>query len=109
MKHCLFSSLARAAFALLFAAASLSAAEPLRVFIRGGQSNRGQEVHAHPRFLGEWTKLLTERGMKVDGGMELPTAEQIAKLELVVNLKTARELGLAIPQSIQVRADRVIE
>ena len=39
---------------------------------------------------------------------ELPV-EQIAKLELVVNLKTARELGLAIPQSIQVRADRVIE
>lgn len=39
---------------------------------------------------------------------ELPV-EQISKLELVVNLKTARELGLAIPQSIQVRVDRVIE
>ena len=65
-------------------AVTASAAEPLRVFIRGGQANRGQEVHAHPRFLGEWTKLLTERGMKVDGGLELPTAEQLAKTDVLV-------------------------
>ena len=79
MKLRLFSSLA-----FLFASASLSAAEPLRVFIRGGQSNRGTEVHAHPRFLGEWTTLLTERGLKVDGGLELPTAEQLAKTDVLV-------------------------
>lgn len=84
MKHCLLSSLARASFALLFATAALSAAEPLRVFIRGGQSNRGQEVHAHPRFLGEWTQLLTQRGLKVDGSMELPTPEQLAKTDVLV-------------------------
>ncbi|MBI3877526.1 MAG: ThuA domain-containing protein, partial [Verrucomicrobia bacterium] len=60
------------------------AAEPLRVFIRANASNRGQEVHAHPRFLVEWTKLLTERGMKVDGGLELPTAEQLAKTDVLV-------------------------
>ncbi len=84
MKHCLFPTLARIAFALLCAVTTLSAAEPLRVFIRGGQSNRGQEVHAHPRFLGEWTKLLTERGLQVDGGLELPTAEQLAKTDVLV-------------------------
>ncbi len=58
MKHRFYSTLA-----LLFAVAALSAAEPLRVFIRGGQSNRGQEVHAHPRFLGEGAQLLTPRGL----------------------------------------------
>ncbi len=59
-------------------------AEPLRVFIRGGKKSHGPNAHEHERFLNDWTKFLGERGMKTDGAMDWPTAEQLKQTDVLV-------------------------
>jgi putative ABC transport system substrate-binding protein len=55
----------------------------------------------------EQAAYFVDRLLKGANAADLPV-EQISKLKLIVNLKTAKALGITIPESILLRADEVI-
>jgi putative ABC transport system substrate-binding protein len=75
-----------------------------------GYAEEGGLITYGPDFfeLGRRTAAYVDRILKGAKPGDLPI-EQATKFELVINLKTAKALGLTIPPSLLQRADQVIE
>jgi putative ABC transport system substrate-binding protein len=80
------------------------------VYVNSGWARDGGLLSYGPTIADEFHRaaLYVDRSLRGARPTELPVQLPV-KFEMVLNAKTAKVLGLTVPQSILLRADEVIE
>ena len=95
----------RARIAKLASNAGLPTLVPLREYVEAGfLTSYGPSYTEHCRQAATYVDQILKGTKPADLPVQLPT-----RLELVINLKTAKALGLEMPPTLLARADEVIE
>ena len=90
----------------LVARRSLPTVYFVREYVKaGGLISYGTRLGEALRQTGIYTGRILAGAQPAD----LPIVQQSEKIELIVNLRTARALGITVPTSLLLRADEVIE
>jgi ABC-type uncharacterized transport system substrate-binding protein len=98
-------SLNRKRFADLVAKSGLPTIFPWREFVEaGGLIAHGPSLEDLYRRAASYVDKILKGAKPADLPVEQPT-----KFELIINLKTAKQIGLTIPPNVLARADKVIK
>jgi putative ABC transport system substrate-binding protein len=100
-----FLNVHRADLVSLAASHRIPAVYPWRFFTeQGGLLSYGSEMRDEFRLAAEYADRILKGEKPADLPVQAPT-----KYELVINLRTAKTLGLNVSQQFQLLADKVIE
>jgi len=88
----------------------LAVASRIPAIFPGGQAEAGGLITYGTNVADTWPRMsaLADRILKGDKPAEIPV-EVVSRRELVINMGTARKLGIALPPPIVARADRIVE